>query len=194
MTVRRLTQWTRALFSRVAARMRFTRPPARDRQPILVGSASALSSVSSDSWGNVAPTHWLEDARRMRPRRVRALPLSPTPHDEAAGERSHRPHADSEACRSPSSVNSLPLATDGASRVKSREAQSLRPETSQEILPAESEPAAEATDMDETLRRRLRSLQFLVRHGVYNEGFARNTLPEQYRRSAGMGDAEDTPL
>lgn len=191
MTVRRLTQWTKLLCSRVAARLRLTRHSEHERQPAATGPISVR--VSPDNlWSGVAVTHWLDDARRMRPRRILSIPLSQGTHDDSPGERPHRPLTDPEALRSASSVNSMPLSTDGSSRVTAREAQPLRPETSHDVLPVAPEPAAtEAEGMDETLRRRLRSLQFLVRHGIYNEGFARNTLPEQYRRSAGMDDAEE---
>jgi hypothetical protein len=46
-------------------------------------------------------------------------------------------------------------------------------------------------NLDEGLRRRLRSLRFLVRHGVYSEGFSSDRVPEQYRASLGLGDEDE---
>jgi hypothetical protein len=51
--------------------------------------------------------------------------------------------------------------------------------------------SAEGTD--ET-QRKLIFLRYLVRHGVYNEGFANNGIPEQYHRSLGLDDSGDADL
>jgi hypothetical protein len=53
-------------------------------------------------------------------------------------------------------------------------------------LPASPRGDATTPDVDQHLRRRLRSLRFLVRHGVYNEGFPDGQAPEQYHFSLGL--------
>ena len=39
-------------------------------------------------------------------------------------------------------------------------------------------------------RRRLLGLKYLVRLGIYNEGFDASTTPDQYQRSLGMDEPE----
>jgi hypothetical protein len=195
MTVRRLTQWTKQLCARIAARLRLTTPSEAERQPVLSGAASAHPSGSTGFTRPVTATHWLDDARRMRPRRVRSIPLPQPLTDETLEEKPVPPHPDPTVVRSPSSVNSLPLSTDRAARAPARESQPLRPEAPPDVAPAAQQPETDTQQgLDEKLRRRLRSLQFLVRHGVYNEGFARNSLPEQYHRSVGMTDDDELPF
>jgi hypothetical protein len=38
-------------------------------------------------------------------------------------------------------------------------------------------------------RRRLLALRYLVRVGVYNEGFVAGDTPDQYQRSLGLGES-----
>lgn len=194
MTVRRLTQWTKQFFVRLAARVRLTSHAPNEKQPVLVGSATARATDSSEYTGPVSATHWLDDARRMRPRRIRSVPLPQPKSEEPQPDTAPRPQLDPHLRRAPSSVNSLPLSSDGAVRSTPRDTATHKPEVSPDLLPEPEPSSSETGVLDETLRRRLRSLQFLVRHGVYNEGFARNTLPEQYRQSAGQDDFEDLPL
>jgi hypothetical protein len=49
-------------------------------------------------------------------------------------------------------------------------------------------PALERTSEDYALRRRLVSFKQLVRMGIYNEGFHRDAVPEQYARSLDLED------
>ena len=198
MIVRRLTQWTKQFCSRVAARLRLRTAAEPEREPVLSGSVHArLGAAPGVTPGTITATHWLDDARRMRPRRVRSIPLPQPTSDEKPQEKPLRSHLDPNVLRSPSHVkppNSLPLSPDRVVRSTSPQAQPHRPETTHDVLPPDEQPETDAHGIDDKLRRRLRSLQFLVRHGVYNEGFARNSLPEQYRRSAGLADDEDLPF
>lgn len=197
MTVRRLTQWTKQFCMRVAARLRLAAPPAPEREPILSHSASARLGAAPTFAGPITATHWLDDARRMRPRRVRSIPLALPTSDEKPQEKPLRPHLDPTILRSPSPVsssNSTPLPMERETRPASRETQPHRPEPAHEVAPPAEEPEADDYSIDDKLRRRLRSLQFLVRHGVYNEGFAHGSLPEQYRHSAGLDDDEELPF
>lgn len=195
MTVRRLTQWTKQLCLRLAARLGLaTTPTEPEREPVLSGSSARMSAKPGYA-GTITATHWLDDARRMRPRRVRSIPLPQPAGDEIPQEKPTRPHVDSTVVRAPSPVkspNSAPLPVDRPARTASCDTQPHRPEMDPELAPSTETPAMD--DIDDKLRRRLRSLQFLVRHGVYNEGFTRGALPDQYRRSAGLGDDGELPL
>lgn len=194
MIVRRLTQWTKQFCSRIAARLRgATQQPQPEREPVLSGSAGARLAGSPSVAASITATHWLDDARRMRPRRVRSIPLPQPATGETPQETPTRMSLDTTSVRAPS-PNSAPLPTDRTTRSTSREPQPHRPEPTHEATPVAERPETDASGIDEKLRRRLRSLQFLVRHGVYNEGFARNSLPEQYRRSAGLADDEEMPF
>jgi hypothetical protein len=194
MIVRRLTAWVREFSSQLAARLRRDPLTQRDREPVLAGSLKASATAPGSSLGGVTATHWLDDARRMRPRRVRSIPLPQPKPSEAAGERLHRPHVDSEPLRSASSVNSTPLSTDAAACATTFETPAARQETPREVAAGQDDAPATGADLDDTLRRRLRSLQFLVRHGIYNEGFADGTLPEQYRHSRGADLRDDLDM
>lgn len=194
MIVRRLTAWVREFNSQLVARLRRDPLTQREREPVLVGSQNARATAPGSRFGGVTATHWLDDARRMRPRRVRSIPLPQPKPSESAGERLHRPHVDSEPLRSATSVNSTPLSTDAAARATTFETPAVRQETPREAAADHDDAPATGADLDDTLRRRLRSLQFLVRHGIYNEGFADETLPEQYRHSRGDDLRDDLLL
>ncbi|HKV85811.1 MAG TPA: hypothetical protein VJN88_14755, partial [Ktedonobacterales bacterium] len=129
MIVRRLTAWVREFSAHVVARLRRDPLTQRDREPVLVGSLDARATDVGAPLGGVTATHWLDDARRMRPRRVRSIPLSQPKPSETVGERLHRPHVDSEPLRSASSVNSTPLSVDGAARATTFDTPAPRQET-----------------------------------------------------------------
>lgn len=48
-----------------------------------------------------------------------------------------------------------------------------------------------AIEQLDATQRRLIFLRYLVRQGIYNEGFGSHPLPEQYWRSRGLGDERD---
>jgi hypothetical protein len=48
---------------------------------------------------------------------------------------------------------------------------------------------AGADEREVQMRRGLASLRYLVRLGIYNEGFKGERVPEQYQRSLGMDDS-----
>jgi len=58
----------------------------------------------------------------------------------------------------------------------------------QQAALASSQHQQELSAEDQLLRRSLMSLRHLVRLGIYNEGFATGTLPEQYLHSVGLDE------
>jgi hypothetical protein len=138
---------------------------------------------------------WLEDARRLRPRRALAGHEIAGDVPSAGPASSHRPRTGVPAVPgNPAAriaAQGAQLApTDGASQLVASSSPTSSPATPPDIrvdftgsLSAETLAAIESLD---TTQRRLIFLRYLVRQGVYNEGFSERVLPEQYWRSRGV--------
>ena len=185
MLVQRLTKWLTNLLARVTMR----------RHPTGLSQSGAGHSGRSAAGSRAQQAgSWLDDARRLRPPRS-ALATADPPHaqDGTPREGYVRP---AERLIGRSAMPTHPL--------KPANATPQNPPQPPKRLPAPSAPqqpavasvpsgdrAADGATADGQAGRRLMSLKYLVRIGLYNEGFPPGTLPEQYHRSvSGDGDED----
>jgi hypothetical protein len=186
MIVRRFAQWLIGFVS--------PRAHARHAQP--VPSAVGVTSEPAP----LAATSWLAAARRLRP--PRAVPMTQigsarervTPARRASSEDGREQVAAGRA-RPQEPAPGAPPPARGEAAAHSQPAQ---PAPQSQPLRAEPTlPELERTSEEYALRRRLVSFKQLVRMGVYNEGFRRDAVPEQYARSLDLEDegqaGEDLP-
>ncbi len=181
MFVRRLMQWLTGLLA--SARRVSRGAPATE-----IADAGAVS---------LPITNWLADARRVRP--ARGVAMAPV---AGLRERAMPPRLRSGAIgrEQVAAGRSRPLETPPGAQPPSRGDQAAQQQPtpaapqSQPLAPRPDFPALEPAPTlgdDAVLHRQLTAFKQLVRLGVYNEGFRRDALPEQYARSLGMDDRLD---
>lgn len=186
MLVQRLTKWLTNLLARVTMRWR----PARLSRAGAGHSGRPAAGSRAQQAGS-----WLDDARRLRPPRSALATVDP-PHaqDGTPREGYGRP---AERLIGRSAMPTHPLKPAGATPQNPPQPQPPK------RLPAPSAPqqpvvasapsgdgAGDGYTVDGQVRRRLMSLKYLVRIGLYNEGFPPGNLPEQYHQSV-SGDDDD---
>jgi hypothetical protein len=194
MTVRDFLDRMRVRF---AGRASALRSPQK-QQAVLHPVASHASSPGGQS--HAAPRHalanWLEDGRRLRVRLRLASPFAApqdeSRHSDARGQSAERPRVISGPNR----------------RAAETEIPSSLPKTAPLIPPAVGasttgpilfgDASLEEIEAMDASQRKLVFLGYLIRQGIYNEGFNTRELPEQYWRSQGRDDdapshGEDTP-
>jgi hypothetical protein len=185
MLMQRLTETLARLRSWIAGRVRAL---SRAERREVVAAAPRESRVNLQQ-----PRSWLDDAHRLRPRRSPAATTEqihgkPAPRREMRPGVPTRPIVPPTAPRSqqPSPVRPRQLPAHPALPAPTPAPAS----TPAPIPPAVPQPAAANTPDDDAAqtRRQLLSLRYLVRLGLYNEGFAPDEVPEQYHRSLGMSD------
>ena len=175
MLVQRLTKWLTNLLARLGTRWRWG-----------TGSGAHVSGGGRYAAGSLRQqaASWLDDARRLRPPRA-ALATADPPHspddtpphggprptDRPLGRAAIPTHPLKPATAVPQNPTSPPkhLATPGAPQ--------------QPAVAFTAFGGHDAGETDVQAQRRLMSLKYLVRIGLYNEGFAPGALPEQYQRS-----------
>jgi hypothetical protein len=210
MFVRRLSAWFSHLAASVTVRLRRPAASSALRQPVLTGAVSYDHDQRTFSIGS-ASGRWLDDARRLRPHIVSPLheaqrwsgkpsasasgPSAGAGLPERAPQLPSRPMPPLPASMPPTMPPTMPPLPESAARN-----QPLPPRASEPVVPRAPDPAdppaasrpagPSSVEPDQQLQRRLRSLRFLVRHGVYNEGFAPGATPTQYHYSLGLDDAE----
>lgn len=174
------------------------------RRPIALGKPPGAPTQALTSTASVRPSGrrasvatWMEDARRLRLSRA---PANPSTSSEAPRV------TPSPASRRPST--SVPVApanpaprlaapepqlapADGATRLLAASSSvpsgaPLPPDISVDFAGGLSPETLAAIESLDTTQRRLIFLRYLVRQGVYNEGFSERVLPEQYWRSRGV--------
>ena len=185
MLVQRLTQRFATLRSWLAARLRAAMASLRSAGHGATSGASPrdgrLSTQQSGSW--------LDDAHRLRQRRSTALATADQNHGKQAASGEPRPATPTRPIV-PSTSASTPPADARPARPWQFPAHPTSTPTPVPITPPQPAAAAHSSrELDEVqARRRLMSLKYLVRIGLYNEGFAPSALPEQYRRNLGTSD------
>jgi hypothetical protein len=195
MFLQRLKQlWSRVV-SRLAACLHSsssTEVLGRDGQPAEAAYPHQSAGPGMPS-GGFASGHWLDDNRRIRPQ------LTPSPEGWVARDRQARM---SRSLRPDSSSFTSSRSLDGADEHSRPAYEQSAPTTaspkeeSASLLPLEPgngdrvEENSARLDDEET-RRRLLGLKYLVRLGIYNEGFAASGTPDQYQHSLGMDEPED---
>lgn len=144
------------------------------------GTAPREGRLSTQQSGS-----WLDDAHRLRPRRA-ALATADQMRGNQTASGEPRPGAPTRPI-----VPSTPPPETRLGRPWQFPAHPA-PMPAPTPAPATPPPAAPAPDSREgnevQARRRLMSLRYLVRIGLYNEGFAPSAVPEQYQRSLGTDD------
>jgi hypothetical protein len=183
MLVRRFVNWLR---NRIAALpLRRGSPRKAARVPMLIGQGSADASKSPRLHASTF-SNWLDNGRRLRPfaarrsSRVREeLPSGPVaaPPDTGAA-----PAGEALALGQPCESA---LVSHGVGTGEAISSGLPAPATDAHLSPLEGIEQLDAT------QRRLVFLQYLVRQGIYNEGYALQDLPPQYHHSAGMDEPAD---
>ncbi len=180
MFVQRITAWVSRLATSVSSRVRRPAMAPSPRQAVLT-AAGCDHDQRPFSTGS-ASGRWLDDARRLRPH-VGPPPLQaqrwsgrPTISGPLGGIRQERaPQLPPRPLPAPATPPQVPTPEPTG--------------RTQPLPPPSGAPASHDTaelELDQNLQRRLRSLRFLVRHGVYNEGFPAGKAPEQYHYSLGL--------
>jgi hypothetical protein len=182
----------RDFFNRAIARLTGRAGDSRSSQHQQAALHSVATQVASaERQANIAPRHalgnWLEDGRRLR---VRLASAFTAPQEEQ--RRTDARTQGAERQRVISSPNR-----------RSAETPDALPQTAPLIPPGTAlEPASPTSFSDASLeeieamdegQRKLIFLSYLVRQGIYNEGFKGADVPEQYRRSQGRDQEPDTP-
>jgi len=182
----------RDLFARLMARLAGRAGGSRSSQHQQAALHPVATQVaSSERRASVAPRHalgnWLEDGRRLR---VRIASAFTAPQDEQLridlrAQGAERPRVASGPNRLSAETpvalpQTAPLIPPGSA---------LAPASPPSFADASLE---EIEAMDES-QRKLIFLSYLVRQGIYNEGFKGADVPEQYRRSQGRDQEPETP-
>ena len=184
MLVQRLTKRLANLLSRLTARLRAALTSLAPGERRL----GAEASPRDGRLGTQQSGSWLDDAHRLRPRRA-ALATADPNRGKHAAPADPRPAPRSGTPTRPIIPPAPPSEEPRPTRpwVFPAHAASTPAQQQQQPPPA----AFGALGGDEAqARRRLMSLKYLVRIGLYNEGFAPSDVPEQYQRSLGVDDEE----
>ncbi|HEX6797602.1 MAG TPA: hypothetical protein VF116_07805 [Ktedonobacterales bacterium] len=181
MLVQRLTKRLANLLSRLATRLRAALTSLAPGERKLGAEASPRDGrMNTQQSGS-----WLDDAHRLRPRRTALATADPN-------RRKHAAPADPR----PAPRSGTPTRPIVPPTPPTQDPTYARPwvfPAHAASTPAPQQPAAASGALggDEAqARRRLMSLKYLVRIGLYNEGFAPTDVPEQYQRSLGVDGEE----
>ena len=192
MLTQRFAHWVSRVVVSLAGHFRPAALARHDHEMVLTGAVPAHSAPHAAA-SDLFASRWLADAQRMRPPR---RPKDVTPR--GAVPESGATFPEHMECRSPTPSRSrLGGQGDKPSALPAGQQQpAVQPPAPHSAPPSaaadDTPPLPETGDnLDEGLRRRLRSLRFLVRHGVYSEGFSSDRVPEQYRASLGMSDDDE---
>jgi hypothetical protein len=185
MFLQRLKQlWSRVI-ARLAAGLHVSSsdPRRRETRPTSVDySSSAATNIRRSG---LASARWLDDTRRMRPH------LTST-EEWTMQDRHIRPTRSQRPDTTPI-TSSRPLDRAGEQRERSLP-------TQPQPMPFAVSPSEDAAPPPSTIdedspageeRRKLMGLKYLVRLGIYNEGFDASSTPDQYQRSLGMNEPEN---
>jgi hypothetical protein len=173
----------RDFFHRVIARFAGRADGSRSAQDLHPVATRAAAEGRMGAAPRHALGNWLEDGRRLRAHIASAF-IAPQDEPRRADVRAERPRVAS-----------------GPNR-RGAEAPSALPQTAPLVPPGTvATPASPTAFGDKSLeeieamdadQRKLIFLGYLVRQGIYNEGFKAAELPEQYQRSQGR-DQESSP-
>jgi hypothetical protein len=179
MFLHRLRQLLSQVFMRLTRRLHSSSTDSPECESQLATPAVYLqSTVTNLPASGLASARWLDDTRRMRPR------SSTT--DGWAARNSQNPSTRS------GRPNTVPLASlrpqDRAlGRTNStHEISAPTPRPEFPTMPpagTDDQPASNASG------RRLMALKYLVRLGIYNEGYESSSVPDQYQHSLGMDES-----
>lgn len=192
MIVQRLFRWFSRVFESLRGRNRQVSVRGSERL-VAAGSQAAQGRGNTPSRGATMAVSWLDDSLRLRPHADTTI--SPDLGWANKRSRQHSPSTEHATQATPLSQQNPPAphtieATTPTTQgpLKSGLSHSQQDGTRQPLQPVSTAPATTETrsGMDDA-QRRLIFLRYLVRQGIYNEGFSRAKLPEQYRYSGADG-------
>jgi hypothetical protein len=178
MFLHRLRQLLSQVFMRLTRRLHSSSTDSPDRESQLATPAGYRQNTTTNlPASGLASARWLDDTRRMRPR-------SSTTGGGAARDGQNRPARSGRPNTVP--LASLPLQdrTPGHPN-PAHETPAPTPRPEYPTMP----PPASAQQASNEGGRRLMALKYLVRLGIYNEGFASSSVPDQYQHSLGMDES-----
>jgi hypothetical protein len=179
MFLHRLRQLLSQVFMRLTRRLHSSSTDSPERESHLATPAAhRQSTLTNLPASGLASARWLDDTRRMRPR-------SSTTDSWAARDGQNRSTHSGRP-------NSVPLAS-----LRPQDRVLGRPNSTHEIsVPTPrpefpTMPPAGTKDQPASYEsgRRMMALKYLVRLGIYNEGFASSSVPDQYQHSLGMDES-----
>jgi hypothetical protein len=184
MFLQRLKQLWSQVLARLAAGLHFSSSDPRRRETRPTSADYSSSATTSIRRSGLASARWLDDTRRMRPH------LAST-EEWTMHERRIRPTRSQRSDSTPI-TSSRPLDTAREQRERSLPTQPQPVPFA--VSPSEdAAPPPNTVDEDSAAgeeRRKLLGLKYLVRLGIYNEGFDASSTPDQYQRSLGMDEPE----
>ncbi|MGH2515390.1 MAG: hypothetical protein ACRDHP_07020 [Ktedonobacterales bacterium] len=189
MFVQRLPRWLRRLVASLFhPHSAHSLPPERTA---VLSAAPWRDAGAADS----GVASWLDDGRRLRPRPSPPAKLDQRWNTRPASTRRPVP-TQPQSGRAPASRPATGQPAAEPPRKQPAEAGAHAEAPASPAQPAQTNdttlaaaPSASSPPPDEQLLyRRLMALKRLVRLGVYNEGFAANSVPEQYLASLGRED------
>src|SRR5258706_7958650 len=192
MLTQRFAHWVSRVVMSLAAHLRPAAPARHDREMVLPAAMPAQSAPHAAA-SDLFASRWLADAQRMRPPR---RPKDVTPRGAVPESGATFPEH-MERCSPTPSCSRLGGQGDKPSALPASQQQpAVQPPAPHSAPPsaaADSTPPPPETgdNLDQSPRKPLPSLRFLVRHGVYSEGFSSDRVPEQYRASLGMSDDDE---
>jgi hypothetical protein len=203
MFLHRLRQLLSQVFMRLSRRLHSSSTNSPERESQLATPAGYhQSTVTNLPASGLASARWLDDTRRMRPRssttdgwaardgqnpstrsgRPNTVPLaSLRPQDRAVG----RPNSTHETS-APTSRPEYPTMPPAGSGTSAPTPRAPTPRPEYPTMPPASTDDQPASNEG---GRRLMALKYLVRLGIYNEGFASSSVPDQYQHSLGMDES-----
>ena len=173
MIVRRFVNWLKDYVA--AAKATALRPGERpiERRTLLLGAVS----------------NWLDNGRRLRP--AVARPVMPTvPINLTATATTVEPRYETAVS---TSEEAFAISQPSESTMKSQTVGSNESTTfsAPPVVVKPSPSLLEGIEQLDATQRGLVYLKYLVRHGVYNEGYPSEDLPPQYRHSVGHDESGD---
>jgi hypothetical protein len=179
MFLHRLRQLLSQVFMRLTRRLHSSSTDSLECESQLATPAAyRQSTLTNLPASGLASARWLDDTRRMRPR-------SSTTDGWAARDGQNR------STRS-GRPNSIPLAS-----LRPQDRALGRPNSTHEIsvptprpeFPTMPPAGTKDQPASDESGRRMMALKYLVRLGIYNEGFTSSSVPDQYQHSLGMDES-----
>jgi hypothetical protein len=201
MFLHHLRQWlsrVRARLSGLLHSQALSTSNLEHESPMAAGTRRRESAISSNPLSSgLASARWLDDTRRMRPRVAPAKEWAPYDR-QAQPTRLIRPDSlPGSSPRPPDRTLEISSGTHIPPTPTPRPEFPTMPPAGQQISAPTPRPefptmppggTADHPDSNES-GRRLMALKYLVRLGIYNEGFASTSVPDQYQHSLGMDES-----
>ena len=199
MFLHHLRQLLSQVFMRLTRRLHSSSTNSPGRESRLAAPAGYHQTTDTNlPASGLASSRWLDDTRRMRPRsgatggwaphddqnnrparagRPNSVPLASLPPQDTALGRPNSTHQPPAPTPRPEYPTMPPAGSQPSPPTPRPEFPTMPPAGSDEH-PASNESG-----------RRLMALKYLVRLGIYNEGFASSSVPDQYQHSLGMDES-----